>query len=104
MQGEDKLAQKDARPDPGAKTKGEGEGNSFRNEENRGDEDIVDLGQKTEPAGEGVEQSQHETEAGSGAERFQGTLSLSLSLSRGKVDKGFAIRIRIRKIRNLDFR
>ena len=71
MQGEGKLAQKDARPDPGAKTEGKGEGNSFRDEENGSDQDIVDLGQKAEPAGEDVEQSEEETEAGCGAEKLE---------------------------------
>ena len=83
MQGEGKLAQKDARPDPGAKTEGEGEGNSFRDEEDGSDQDIVDLGQKTEPAGKGIENGEDRAKDEGGGGRLQRSFSVSLSVSLG---------------------
>jgi hypothetical protein len=60
MQGQKELAKKNAGPDSGTKAKSEGEGDGLRSKKDRGDEDVVHLGQKTQPAGEGVENPQHQ--------------------------------------------
>ena len=54
IKGEGELPGQDARPDARAKAEGEGESHAFREEENRSDKDIVDLGKKAELPGKSV--------------------------------------------------
>ena len=70
------MAEKDTRPDPGAETQGESQGNPFRKKEHRRDQDIVHLGEETQAAGQRIGDGQNEggEAVGSkpGAEEVQG--------------------------------
>ena len=75
-QGEDELADENARPDAGAEAQGKGEGEGLWGEKDRGDEDVIDLGEETEPAGKGVEEGENgggkRGSAEPGAKKVQG--------------------------------